>query len=84
MPALKKGARRIETEVKTGYGWVPDLPDHRSRVGVDRMLDHALVVVDEQPAHVHKRDLVLQLQKLDSPGKRVTGAAPQLSLVLHG
>ncbi len=27
--ATKKGARRIETGLKQGYGWVPDLPDHR-------------------------------------------------------
>ena len=29
MPAAKRGARRIETGFKFGYGWVPDLPDHR-------------------------------------------------------
>jgi len=27
--ASLKGARRIETGSKRGYGWVPDLPDHR-------------------------------------------------------
>ncbi|HUP10177.1 MAG TPA: C1 family peptidase [Caldimonas sp.] len=27
--AVKRGARRIETGLKQGYGWVPDLPDHR-------------------------------------------------------
>jgi len=29
MPTAKKGARRIDTGLKQGYGWVPDLPDHR-------------------------------------------------------
>ncbi len=26
---MKRGARRTETGLKLGYGWVPDLPDHR-------------------------------------------------------
>jgi C1A family cysteine protease len=30
--ALLKGARRIETGSKQGYGWVPDLPDHRDKL----------------------------------------------------
>jgi C1A family cysteine protease len=29
MAAVKRGARRIETGHKRGYGWVPDLPDQR-------------------------------------------------------
>lgn len=29
MAAIKRGARRMETGLKLGYGWVPDLPDHR-------------------------------------------------------
>jgi C1A family cysteine protease len=29
MAAVKRGARRLETGRKLGYGWVPDLPDHR-------------------------------------------------------
>ena len=29
MSTAKRGARRIETGHKLGYGWVPDLPDHR-------------------------------------------------------
>ena len=29
MATSKRGARRIETGLKFGYGWVPDLPDHR-------------------------------------------------------
>jgi len=29
MAAIKRGARRTETGLKLGYGWVPDLPDHR-------------------------------------------------------
>lgn len=29
MARSKRGARRIETGHKLGYGWVPDLPDHR-------------------------------------------------------
>jgi C1A family cysteine protease len=29
MAAMKRGARRMETGLKLGYGWVPDLPDHR-------------------------------------------------------
>jgi C1A family cysteine protease len=27
--AVRRGARRAETGFKFGYGWVPDLPDHR-------------------------------------------------------
>jgi C1A family cysteine protease len=27
--AMKRGARRMDTGLKLGYGWVPDLPDHR-------------------------------------------------------
>ncbi|TMA97021.1 MAG: hypothetical protein E6J70_15550 [Deltaproteobacteria bacterium] len=26
---MKRGARRKETGLKLGYGWIPDLPDHR-------------------------------------------------------
>src|SRR2546422_8501687 len=29
MAAMKRGARRKETGLKLGYGWIPDLPDHR-------------------------------------------------------
>src|SRR5262252_2164144 len=29
MAGPKRGAKRIDTAVKKGYGWVPDLPDHR-------------------------------------------------------
>src|SRR5438128_854609 len=29
MAAVKRGARRKETGLKLGYGWIPDLPDHR-------------------------------------------------------
>ena len=29
MAAPKRGARRMETGLKLGYGWVPDLPDNR-------------------------------------------------------
>src|SRR5438067_1441439 len=29
MAAIKRGARRKETGLKLGYGWIPDLPDHR-------------------------------------------------------
>jgi len=37
--ASLKGARRIETGNKQGYGWVPDLPDHRDKLyGVVRRM----------------------------------------------
>jgi C1A family cysteine protease len=40
---MKKGARRIETGVKLGYGWVPDLPDHRDKLyGMVRAIPTAL------------------------------------------
>ena len=29
MAAVKRGARRQETRLGFGYGWIPDLPDHR-------------------------------------------------------
>ena len=29
---VKRGARRIESRRKLGYGWVPDLPDHRDKL----------------------------------------------------
>jgi len=29
MAASKRGAKRLETGTTLGYGWVPDLPDHR-------------------------------------------------------
>ena len=29
MAAMKRGARRKETGLNLGYGWIPDLPDHR-------------------------------------------------------
>ena len=29
MAAMKRGARRVDTGLKLGYGWVPDLPDQR-------------------------------------------------------
>jgi len=29
MAAMRRGARRVETGLKLGYGWVPDLPDDR-------------------------------------------------------
>ena len=39
MAASIKGARRLETGKKQGYGWVPDLPDHRDQLyGVVRRM----------------------------------------------
>ena len=29
MARARRGARRIQTRCRSGYGWVPDLPDHR-------------------------------------------------------
>src|SRR5262245_63463613 len=46
MPTVKKGARRIETRLKKGYGWVPDLPDHR---------DWAFAAVRKLPAKLPKK-----------------------------
>jgi C1A family cysteine protease len=39
MATVKRGARRIETGRRYGYGWVPDLPDHRDMMyGVVRKI----------------------------------------------
>jgi C1A family cysteine protease len=40
---MQKGARRVETGLKLGYGWVPDLPDQRDKLyGVVRAVPPAL------------------------------------------
>ena len=51
MPTVKKGARRIETGLRLGYGWVPDLPDQRDMMyGAVRAIPAALPAsVDLRP-----------------------------------
>ena len=40
---MQKGARRMETGLKLGYGWIPDLPDQRDKLyGVVRAIPRKL------------------------------------------
>ena len=58
--------------------------DHGAGIGLDAVLDDALVVIDEEPAQVHERLPVFQLQELQRPGQRVARTTAELTLVLYG
>ena len=52
MAAVKRGARRLETGLTFGYGWLPDLPDHRDmRYGVVRTVPAKLPPLVDLRAH---------------------------------
>jgi len=59
--------------------------EHRAGVLVDRPLDDALVVVDEQArGREDVRLRLLRLVELQRPGDRLRGAAAQLPLIVDG
>lgn len=57
--------------------------DHRPGVGLHRVFDDSLIVVDEEPAHVNEFHFVLLHQKLQSAGQCIGGATPKIRLVLN-